>query len=816
MSWQMVPSKSFGCGKQLRPINCATRKILDSFKAVNPKFEYKPKYTPPKRILTNPSIPRHNEGNDNENYDLIMHVGDVLGSSTAGEQSVYCWKKNSRYTLIDMLGQGTFGQVVKCRDENTGKLVAVKVLKNKPAYFKQGLLEIGILTVMNTNADPTGERRTLRFLDHFLYRNHLCLVNELLSVNLYELIKQNGFHGVSANLIRVFTRQILDALIAMDDEAIIHCDLKPENILLQQVQGTDVTLIDFGSACFEKSTMYSYIQSRHYRSPEVILGLRYSCAIDMWSLGCIAAELFIGIPVFPGANEYNQLYKIIEMLGPPPPEMIRLGTRASKFFKPDLAHPGQFLFKSAGEYERDTGTHVDPDKKYFIYRNLPELTTKYPMKTGYDPSNTNPACQDKEIRRSFLHFLNGCLQIDPTKRWTPSQARAHPFINEEVLPENWVPPPPTRPIKKLKAPKMKDSSSRTQLDVNGAYHKFCVAMKHSQIIDVATNVLLTNLRTPLQPSFQEKPPQPPQPTRGNRSRSMSEARIPGISGRGPAPPVQQFAGKEQQQQPLSIMQLSQPTTPNDSCPSAGPPKISIQASIGPTSHSHQSQPVSIGGHSRKSSGDRTSSSANTMSSSAISARMMSKRLTAGKQQPQQRRAKKLVQFDSTQDSSGPQVFEMDIGSGTSAMSDTSPVQQSPRNQYQPAKVQVPQRNMDGVHYGSHFGPSGNRIRGAASSWNSRPSGIGSRTSGTTLSMHPPPPLLPEQPDGLRQETQHSQPQAIPKPPMIPLGESVPSTPLGRRDFMKPGGNKYSLTPRGGFGSQAFPPPHHSPDAMDST
>lgn len=810
----MIPSESFRSWKQLRPVNCATGRILDSFKAVNPKFEYKPKYTPPKRILTNPSIPRHNEGNDNENYDLIMHVGDVLGSSTAGEQSVYCWKKNSRYTLIDMLGQGTFGQVVKCRDENTGKLVAVKVLKNKPAYFKQGLLEIGILTVMNTNADPTGERRTLRFLDHFLYRNHLCLVNELLSVNLYELIKQNGFHGVSANLIRVFTRQILDALIAMDDEAIIHCDLKPENILLQQVQGTDVTLIDFGSACFEKSTMYSYIQSRHYRSPEVILGLRYSCAIDMWSLGCIAAELFIGIPVFPGANEYNQLFKIIEMLGPPPPEMIRLGTRASKFFKPDLAHPGQFLFKSPGEYERDTGTHVDPDKKYFIYRNLPELTTKYPMKTGYDPSNTNPACQDKEIRRSFLHFLNGCLQIDPTKRWTPSQARAHPFINEEVLPENWVPPPPTRPIKKLKAPKMKESSSRTQLDVNGAYHKFCVGMKHSQIIDVATNVLLTNLRNPLQPSFQEKPPQPVHPTRGNRSRSMSEARLAGISARGPAAPVQQQSGKEQQQ-PLSIMQLSQPTTPSDGFPMAGGPKISVQVSVAPTSHSHQSQPVLIGGHSRKSSGDRTSSSATTMSSSAISARMMSKRVSAGKQQQQQRRPKKLVQFDSTQDLSGPQVFEMDLGNGPSTMSDSSPVQQSPRNQYQPAKVQVPQRNFDYVYYGSHVGSSGSRVRSAASSWSSRPSGIGSRTSGSAHSVHPPP-LLPEQPEGFRQETQHSQPQAISKPPMIPLGESVPSTPLGRRDFTKPPGSKYPLTPRGGFGSQVFPPPPQSPDAMDST
>jgi dual specificity protein kinase YAK1 len=67
----------------------------------------------------------------------------------------------------------------------------------------------------------------------------------------------------------------------------------------------NLKVIDFGSACFEGFAVFHYIQSRYYRSPEVLLGLPYDSAIDMWSLGCIAAELFLGIPIFPGSSEYD-------------------------------------------------------------------------------------------------------------------------------------------------------------------------------------------------------------------------------------------------------------------------------------------------------------------------------------------------------------------------------------------------------------------------------------------------------------------------------------------------------------------------------
>lgn len=87
---------------------------------------------------------------------------------------------------------------------------------------------------MNNQFDPEDQHHILRLMDTFVHHKHLCLVFELLSVNLYELIKQNQFRGLSTNLVRVFTAQILDAMTVLNEARIIHCDLKPENILLKK------------------------------------------------------------------------------------------------------------------------------------------------------------------------------------------------------------------------------------------------------------------------------------------------------------------------------------------------------------------------------------------------------------------------------------------------------------------------------------------------------------------------------------------------------------------------------------------------------
>lgn len=166
--------------------------------------------------------------------------------------------------------------------------------------------------------------------EFFDWRSHLCIVFELLYINLYELLKHTNFQGVSLNLTRKFAYQILVSLCYLRSLDIIHCDLKPENILLKSAKNSTVKLIDFGSSCYYTNRMYSYIQSRFYRSPEVLLGLQYDAAIDMWSLGCILVELHTGIPIFDGRNEGEQISKIVQILGVPPSWMIDRMSSAKK------------------------------------------------------------------------------------------------------------------------------------------------------------------------------------------------------------------------------------------------------------------------------------------------------------------------------------------------------------------------------------------------------------------------------------------------------------------------------------------------------
>lgn len=116
-----------------------------------------------------------------------------------------------------------------------------------------------------------------------------------------------------------FAIQILQGLNFFKKHSIVHCDLKPENILLRQKNKTGIKIIDIGSGCYQNEQIYTYIQSRFYRAPEIILGIPYSTAIDMWSLGCILIELYQGYPMFPGEDELEQMAMFMEYLNVPPP-----------------------------------------------------------------------------------------------------------------------------------------------------------------------------------------------------------------------------------------------------------------------------------------------------------------------------------------------------------------------------------------------------------------------------------------------------------------------------------------------------------------
>ncbi|KAF9117772.1 dual specificity protein kinase yak1 [Mortierella sp. 14UC] len=423
-------------GHSVSPLRALTLQLTKTYSHCNRDFKYEPSYNP-RRVLTKPSKPMHNEGYDNEDYDYILYVSDILGS-----------EERQRYVILDVLGQGTFGQVVKCQNLKTNAIVAVKVIKNKPAYFNQSMMEVTVLELLNERYDVDDRHHILRLQDTFIHRRHLCLVFELLSVNLYELIKQNQFRGLRMSLVRVFTAQLLDALCVLNEARIIHCDLKPENVLLKNLETPTIKVIDFGSACHEQQTVYTYIQSRFYRSPEVLVGLPYSSSIDIWSVGCIAAELFLGLPLFPGSSEYNQLSRIVEMLGILPTYMLEIGKTAHEFFeqiRPEhLSHsynvptPKRYRLKSMETYSREHNVVEQPSKRYFQATTLPDIINSYPMmKKGMTQAEV-----EKEMmnRASFINFLQGLLNLNPIERWSPHQAKLHPFITGEPFTGNFIPP----------------------------------------------------------------------------------------------------------------------------------------------------------------------------------------------------------------------------------------------------------------------------------------------------------------------------------------------------------------------------------------
>jgi len=103
--------------------------------------------------------------------------------------------------------------------------------------------------------------------------------------------------------------------------------LKPENILLRHHEKSGIKIIDFGSSCFSDERIYTYIQSRFYRAPEIMLGIPFTTAIDMWSLGCILIELYTGIPIFPGESESEQLSLLMEVIGLPDMELLEVSSR---------------------------------------------------------------------------------------------------------------------------------------------------------------------------------------------------------------------------------------------------------------------------------------------------------------------------------------------------------------------------------------------------------------------------------------------------------------------------------------------------------
>ncbi|KAF9612843.1 hypothetical protein IFM89_004253 [Coptis chinensis] len=323
-----------------------------------------------------------------------------------------------RYKILSKMGEGTFGRVLECWDRQTHELLAIKVVRSIRKYRVAAMLEIDILHHLAKNQG--GALHCVQIRNWFDYRNHICIVFEKLGPSLYEFLRRNGYCPFPLDLVREFGRQLLQSVAYMHDLHLIHTDLKPENILLVSSENVKlpgrkdylkmtclpkssaIKLIDFGSSVFEKQGHNSIVSTRHYRAPEVILGLGWSYPCDLWSVGCILTELCSGKALFQTHENLEHLAMMERLLGPLPKHMIRRASRdADKYFRRER------LNWPEGAVSRESIRAV-----YQVDRSIKELVTRHV----------------EHNRSSLTDLLCGLLKFDPSERLTARQALEHPFF----------------------------------------------------------------------------------------------------------------------------------------------------------------------------------------------------------------------------------------------------------------------------------------------------------------------------------------------------------------------------------------------------
>jgi len=252
------------------------------------------------------------------------------------------------YSDTKVIGNGSFGVVYQSKLCETGELVAIKkVLQDK--RFKNRELQI------------------MRKLDHcnivklkyFFYSSgdqkdevYLNLVLEYIPETVYKVSRHynRSKQTIPISFIKLYMYQLFRSLAYIHSLGICHRDIKPQNLLLDPESGV-LKLCDFGSAkvLVAGEANVSYICSRYYRAPELIFSAtNYTTNIDVWSAGCVLAELLLGQPIFPGDSGVDQLVEIIKVLGTPTREQLgEMNPNYTEFKFPQIrAHPWQTVFRA--------------------------------------------------------------------------------------------------------------------------------------------------------------------------------------------------------------------------------------------------------------------------------------------------------------------------------------------------------------------------------------------------------------------------------------------------------------------------------------
>uniref|UniRef100_A0A8C2YVD5 Cyclin-dependent kinase-like 5 n=1 Tax=Cyclopterus lumpus TaxID=8103 RepID=A0A8C2YVD5_CYCLU len=245
----------------------------------------------------------------------------------------------NKFEVLGIVGEGAYGVVLKCRHKDTNEIVAIKKFKDSEENEEVKETTLRELKMLRT----LKQENIVELKEAFRRRGKLYLVFEYVEKNMLELLEELP-NGVATDKARSYIYQLIRAIHWCHKHDIVHRDIKPENLL---ISSDDVLkLCDFGFARNlsegTDANYTEYVATRWYRSPELLLGAPYGKAVDMWSVGCILGELSDGQPLFPGESEIDQLFTIQKVLGPLPPEQMKLFYNNPRFHGlrfPAVNHP---------------------------------------------------------------------------------------------------------------------------------------------------------------------------------------------------------------------------------------------------------------------------------------------------------------------------------------------------------------------------------------------------------------------------------------------------------------------------------------------
>lgn len=351
-------------------------------------------------------------------HNVAGEDGDEDDHIRFGAGNIIQSQHGRTYTVVSILRQGHLGLLLCVRDTNQ-RMYAMKVIGPSPEQRTEATSELRVLDYLSNLTTEDERGKMVQIVESFYFMNRLCIVMELLGFSLLDVLQQRRFVGLPLVLIQSLLHDTLQALAALKRCFLVHGDISPMNILLRDNTSAAVKLIGFGLARLANADVRPLIQSPYYRAPEVFLDLPYAYPADMWSLGCVVFEMFIGLPLLPGRNDFQMLQLMVNMFGAFPAHMVAASPRRHVLFDEE----GRFR----GYVEISEASGVEPGEllRYFLYDTIEDLILHY----GVTQEERD---RERERRALLVDLLNRMLTLDPEARITPEAALEHEFLQARL------------------------------------------------------------------------------------------------------------------------------------------------------------------------------------------------------------------------------------------------------------------------------------------------------------------------------------------------------------------------------------------------